>query len=74
MPCLLPRSSTKEVLPFLHDLGVIAGDARVGDDEILVHFAADRERSAIQNDVLLLASLHENKGGKHSGSGAVMAV
>src|SRR5579864_1107178 len=64
----------EEFLALLHDLGVVARDPRIGDDEVLIHLTADRERSAIQNDILLLAALHKHKRGKHSGTGAVMAL
>jgi len=59
-------------LAFLHDLGVIAGDARVGDHQILVNFPPDGERRAVQDDVLLLAALYEDQGGKHTGARTVM--
>src|SRR5579864_749036 len=64
----------EEFLTLLHDLSMVARDSRIGDDEVLIHLAADGERSAIQNDILLLATLHKHKGGKHSGAGAVMAL
>ena len=59
-------------LPFLHDLGMVARDARVGDHQIFIHFPSHGERSAVQNDVLLLTALHKHQGGKHSGAGTVM--
>src|ERR1022692_2376567 len=51
----------EKILLFLHDLRMIARDARVGDHQILIHFPSDGERGPIQNDVLLLAALHELK-------------
>ena len=62
----------EKILPLLHDLRMVARHARVGDHQILIDFASDRERRAVQNEVLLLASLHEDKGGKHTGARAVM--
>ncbi len=62
----------KEVLPFLHDLRMVARDARIGDHQILVHLPSHGERSAVQHDVLLLAALHEHQGRENSGTGTVM--
>src|SRR5579871_3233501 len=61
-----------KIAAFLHDLGVITRDARIGNHQIFVDLAANVKRSAIQNDVLLLASLHEDERGKHSGAGAMV--
>ena len=63
----------EKFLTLLHDLGVIAGDARVGDDQILVYFASHRERRTVQDDVFLLTALHKHKRRKHTGTGAMMA-
>ncbi len=69
---LAAQIDQKEFLPLLHDLGMVARDARVGNHQILIHFASDSERRAVQDDILLLAPLHKDKGGKHTGAGAVM--
>jgi hypothetical protein len=63
----------EEFHTLLHNLRVIAGNARVGDDQILVHLASHGEWSAVQDNVFLLAALHEDKSRKHSGTGAMMA-
>ena len=41
------------------------------DDEVFVHLASDTERSAVEDDVLLLIALHQHQGGKHARAGAV---
>jgi hypothetical protein len=50
---------------------MIARDPRIGDYQVFVDLPSYREWSAVQNDILLLTSLDEDKGGKHSGTGAV---
>ena len=55
-----------ELAVFGGDQGVVAGDARVGDDQVLVHLAAHRERSVVEVDGALVVPLHENQGGKNS--------
>src|SRR5438309_9836388 len=52
---------------------MVARDARIGNDQVLVDLSPHRERRAVQDDVFLLAPLHKYEGGKHSGTGAVMA-
>src|SRR5208282_2024034 len=64
----------EKVLTLLHDLGMVAGDARVGDDQVFVDFAANIERGAIESDVPLLAALHEDQCGKYSGAGTMDAA
>src|SRR5215469_5988416 len=70
-PVLAPKVFNKEVMPILHDLGVIARDPRICDYQVFVHLASHSERSPVQNDILLFTSLHEDKGRKHSGAGAM---
>ncbi len=69
---LAAQIDEEEFLPLLHDLRVVARDARVGDHQIFIDFPSHRERRAVQDDVLLLAALHKHKGGKHTGAGTVM--
>src|SRR5581483_11946719 len=71
---LAAKIDNEEVLAFRNNLGVIAGDAGIGDDQILVHLAAYVERAAVQNNVLLLATLHEDEGRKDSRRGAMVAI
>jgi hypothetical protein len=58
----------EKIFPLLHDLRMVAGDARVGDHQILVGFSSDREGAAVQHNVLLLAALYEHQGGKYPGA------
>jgi len=46
--------------------GVVAGDARVGDDQVLIHLAAHRKWRVVEVDGALVVPLHENQGGKNS--------
>src|SRR5580698_681571 len=62
----------EEIRPFLGDVRVIAGHPRIGNDQILVDLAADIKRSAVQDDVLLLAALNKHQGRKYPGTRAVM--
>src|SRR4029077_1595145 len=41
--------------------GVVAGDARIGDDQVLIDLSAHRERSVVKVDVALVVPLHENE-------------
>ena len=68
---LAAQVDQEKILSLLHDLGVVARDARVGDDQVFINLAADVERRAVQDNVLLLGSLYEDKRGKHTGTGAV---
>jgi hypothetical protein len=43
---------------------MLARDARIGDDQIAIHFAAHRVGSVIQRQRLLIAALHEDRDGK----------
>jgi len=45
--------------------GVVAGDARIGDDQVLIDLSAHRERSVVKVDVALVVPLHENESGKN---------
>jgi hypothetical protein len=69
---LATQIDKEKILPLLHDLGMVARNAGVRDDQVLVNFAAHAERDAVQDDVFLFTTLHEHEGGKHSGAGAVM--
>jgi len=69
---LTAQVNEEEVWSFLHDLGVIARDAGISDDQVLIDLPPHAEGSAVQDDVLLLTTLNEDKGGKDSGTGAVM--
>src|SRR5215472_9293781 len=52
------------------DQGVIAGNPRVGDGQIFLHFAADGERSVIKVQSALFGSLNKDKAGKDTGTDA----
>ena len=61
----------KESVFFEHDQRVIARDPRIGDHQILIHFAAHAERRAIEDDVLLLVPLHQHQRREHTGTGGL---
>ena len=69
---LAAQIDEEEFLPVLHDLRVVARDPRVRDHQIFIDFPSHRERRAVQDDVLLLATLHKHKGGKHTGTGTAV--
>ena len=69
---LAAQVNEEKLLPVLHDLRMVPRDPRVRNHQILVDLPSDRERRAVQNDVLLLATLHKDKGGKHTGARSVM--
>jgi hypothetical protein len=55
-----------ELSVFGSDQSVVAGDARIGNDQILVHLSTHGERCVVEVDSALVVSLHENEGGKNS--------
>ena len=69
---LAAQIDQEEFLSVLHDLRVVARDARVRNHQIFIDFPSNCERSAVQDDVLLLATLHKDKGGKHTGTGTAV--
>ena len=55
-----------ELPVFRGDQSMVAGDARIGDDQVLIDLATDRERGMVEVDGALIVALHENKGRKNS--------
>src|SRR5216683_760593 len=45
---------------------MVAGDARVGDNQILINLASDGERSMVEIDGALIVPLHEDQRGENS--------
>src|SRR5713101_1456269 len=45
---------------------MVAGDARVGDNQILINLASDGERSMVEVDGALIVPLHEDQRGENS--------
>ena len=58
-----------ELPVFGGDQSVVAGDARIGDHQILIDFASHGERSVVEIDGALVVPLHEHQGGKYSRAG-----
>ena len=71
---LAPLILDKEIVALLHDLRVIARNARIGDHQVFIHLSAHGEGSAIQNNIFLFAALHKDQRGIHPGAGAVLAM
>src|ERR1022692_3070265 len=53
---------------FENDQRVIARNSWIGDHQILIDLTAHAERSSIEDDVLLLVTLHQHQRGKHAGT------
>ena len=49
---------------FVNDLGMIAGDARIGDDKILIDLSSDGERTVDEGQASLVTALNQDKGRK----------
>ena len=47
------------------DQSMVAGDARIGDHQVLINLASDGERSVVEIDGALVVPLHEHQGGKN---------
>jgi hypothetical protein len=60
-PMLAPQVDQEKLLALLCDLRMVARYARIGDHQILVHLPPHRERRAVQDNILLLASLHKHQ-------------
>ena len=54
-----------ELSVFRGDQSMVAGDARVGDDQILIDLATHGERSVVEVDGALVVPLHEHQGGEN---------
>ena len=65
-PMLAALVDDVETSIFGNDDCVIARNARVGNDEILINLATDGERAVVEIDGLLFIALHEHQGGKDS--------
>src|SRR5580658_7495334 len=61
-----------EVVAFQHNLRVVAGDARVGNDEVLINLASHVERRTVQHDIFLIVALDKHQRGKHTGTRTVV--
>ena len=55
-----------ELPVFGGDQSMVAGDARIGDDQVLINLAAHGERRVVEIDGALVVPLHENQGGEYS--------
>ena len=49
-----------ELPVFRGDQSMVAGDARIGHDQVLINFASHRERSVIEIHHALVVPLHEH--------------
>jgi hypothetical protein len=49
---------------FVNNLGMIAGDARIGDDKILIDLSSDGERTVDEGQASLVTALNQDKGRK----------
>ena len=63
---LAPLIDEEESIFFEHDEGVVAGNTRIGNHQVLIHLAPHAERSAVKDDVSLLVALHEHQRGKYA--------